>query len=264
MESLKKVTFKNDEYYNDINKLSFNKDYETMKTYKDELIESFKNSDLNSDLYSNIFNQIDAFDNYHNQNIDPVDSDDEYEQYISKKEEDLYYESSEDEDYNNIDNYDNLDTYDIDDIDKREKFILGYKEYIIENKSNNDNQQIIDKSINDNQQIINKSNNDIDILDDILDKIDLDDNKLDNLINDIKKEDINEDDDVENIIDQDEINETNINKSYNEFKNRYNELCNKKSEPIIKKLFKILITNNPNKNIEFYINFVKSFITNDK
>ena len=56
--------------------------------------------------------------------------------------------------------------------------------------------------------------------------------------------------DKEVIIDQEKKNSFDIEISYNTFKKRYSELCDKNKEPIILKLFKILITNNPNKNMK--------------
>lgn len=272
MNNTKKVTFEEDiiDYTNNIN--SSNK-----SIIKENLIESFKNIDIDETLYKNIFNQIDAYQNFHNNHIDEVDSDDEYFNNTLKKEKDLDYESSEDENYNDNDNYDNLECLEIDDIDKKSKYVLGFREYIfttnISNDKSNNNEVIYDKS-NNNEVIDDKSNNEQiiedksdNILDDILDKIDLDDNKLDILINDLVKEEYKEekeDNDKEVIVDQKKKNSFDIEISYNTFKKRYSELCDKKKEPIILKLFKILITNNPNKNLEFYVNFVKSFISNDK
>jgi len=276
MTSLKKVSFKEDTIID-------NKD--TKLSIKDNLVKSFKDIDIDENLYKDIFNQMNAFKNFHNNNIEHVDSDDEYNNKLLDKENDLYYESSEDEDLNDIDNYDNLESLDIDDMDRKQKYVLGFRECIIEKSNNNqiinNNDQIInnnDQMINNNDQIINnndqkidnKSNNieDKDILDDILDKLDIDENKLDELIKEIKMEDnreiIKDKDEVLNEIDQEKKNNFDIEVSFNTFKKRYSEFCDKKQEPIVLKLFKILITNNPNKHLEFYVNFVKSFILNDK
>jgi hypothetical protein len=265
---------------NSIKKVTFNDNNESLK---DNLVNSININDIDENLYKNIFKEIDAFDNFHtddkhnddnhNYDIYHIDSDDEYQQNMLKKENDLNYESSDNEDISDLEEYDHLDCLEIDDIDKKNKYILGYKEFITIKSSNNDqiidnkNDQIIENNNNNNKII---ENNNDDFLDDILDKIDLDENNLDEIIKNnkdnitLEEDNVEEDEIIYNEEDQEKKNNFDISVSYNTFKNRYKELCEGKKDKIIYNLFKILITNNPNKNLEFYVNFVKSIIMNDK
>ena len=116
MNSNKKVTFDN-------------------TSLKNNLIDSINNSikDIDStaseNLYKNIFKEIDAFNNFHNDDkhintnhdIYHVDSDDEYHENMLKKEKDLDYESSDNDDISDLEDYDHLDYLKKNNIEKKNK-----------------------------------------------------------------------------------------------------------------------------------------------
>jgi hypothetical protein len=181
---------------------------------------------FNNGDFNNLINTINPNDNY----IDSDEEDDKYMENLDNKEEELYSDTSDSEE---------------------EDYILGYREYLIESGNNvYINNKIIEEPIN------NK-------IDDILDKLDInDDPLLDEIFNNLNKK--------ENIIEEkkEEINDEekekkikfDIDIAFNIFKNRYNDIITNKTEKKIYKLFDIFIRNNPDKKHEFYVNFIRMIL----